>query len=89
MRDSKVTIPVLRLSGRYLVRPTVDPKSETRDDLTANLNQLNSAKQTALTNYLSDLPMIKGVDNRNFQTQGKGDLFNRYFTYFEFEITLR
>ena len=88
-RESKDIVPILRLTGRYLVRPTVDPKSESRDVLEENLNKLNSEKQTALTNYLADLPMIKEVGNRTFQIKEKGDLFNRYFTYFEFEIILR
>ena len=83
-----MAIPVLRLSGRYLVRPTVDPKTESQGDLRDNLIQLNSAKQTALTNYLSELTMIKEVRKKTFQTKDKGDLFNRYFTYFEFEIIL-
>ena len=87
-RNNAVAIPVLRLSGRYLVRPTVDPKTESQGDLRDNLIQLNSAKQTALTNYLSELTMIKEVRKKTFQTKDKGDLFNRYFTYFEFEIIL-
>ncbi len=87
-RNNALAIPVLRLSGRYLVRPTVDPKTESQGDLRDNLIQLNSAKQTALTNYLSELTMIKEVRKKTFQTKDKGDLFNRYFTYFEFEIIL-
>ena len=76
------------LSGRYLVRPTVNPKTASEAILEDNLIQLNSAKQKALTNYLSNLPIIKEVRKKKFQTKERGDLFNRYYVYFEFEIIL-
>ena len=79
---------VLILSGRYLVRPTVNPKTASEAILEDNLIQLNSAKQKALTNYLSSLSIIKEVRKKKFQTKERGDLFNRYYVYFEFEIIL-
>jgi type IV pilus assembly protein PilM len=79
---------VLILSGRYLVRPTVNPKTASESILEDNLIQLNSAKQKALTNYLSSLSIIKEVRKKKFQTKERGDLFNRYYVYFEFEIIL-
>jgi len=79
---------ILILSGRYLVRPTVDFKSASSELLADNLIQLNSAKQKALTNYLSTLSMIKEIRQKKFQTKEKGDLFNKYYVYFEFEIIL-
>jgi type IV pilus assembly protein PilM len=83
-----VSDSVLILSGRYLVRPTVNPKTASEAILEDNLIQLNSAKQKALTNYLSNLPIIKQVRKKKFQTKERGDLFNRYYVYFEFEILL-
>ena len=79
---------ILILSGRYLVRPTVNFKSASSELLADNLIQLNSAKQKALTNYLSTLSMIKEIRKKKFQTKEKGDLFNKYYVYFEFEIIL-
>lgn len=79
---------ILILSGRYLVRPTVNFKSASSELLADNLIQLNSAKQKALTNYLSSLSMIKEIRQKKFQTKEKGDLFNKYYVYFEFEIIL-
>jgi len=79
---------VLILSGRYLVRPTVNPKTASDSSLEDNLIQLNSDKQKALTTYLSGLPVIKEIRKKKFQTKEKGDLFNRYYVYFEFEIIL-
>ena len=79
---------ILILSGRYLVRPTVNVKTASSESLRDNLIQLNSAKQKALTNYLSTLPIIKEIRKKKFQTKEKGDLFNKYYVYFEFEIIL-
>ena len=79
---------ILILSGRYLVRPTVNVKTASSESLRDNLIQLNSAKQKALTNYLSTLSMIKEIRQKKFQTKEKGDLFNKYYVYFEFEIIL-
>jgi len=79
---------ILILSGRYLVRPTVNAKTASSESLRDNLIQLNSAKQKALTNYLSSLSMIKEIRQKKFQTKEKGDLFNKYYVYFEFEIIL-
>ena len=79
---------ILILSGRYLVRPTVNVKTASSETLRDNLIQLNSAKQKALTNYLSTLSMIKEIRQKKFQTKEKGDLFNKYYVYFEFEIIL-
>ncbi len=86
--NAKRTVPILMLSGRYLVRPTVNPKTVSKASLVDNLIQLNSSKQKALTDYLSKNPIIKEVRKKNFQTKEKGDLFNRYYVYFEFEIIL-
>jgi type IV pilus assembly protein PilM len=86
--NNKEVNSVLILSGRYLVRPTVNPKTANDASLEDNLIQLNSAKQKALTGYLSGLPAIKEVRKKKFQTKEKGDLFNRYYVYFEFEIIL-
>jgi hypothetical protein len=32
--------------------------------------------------------MIKEIRQKKFQTKEKGDLFNKYYVYFEFEIIL-
>ncbi len=49
-----------------------------------HLIELNSQKQEALTQYLEALPFIRKVDKKTFSIEGKGDLFKRYFTHFEY-----
>jgi len=86
-RSTQDSTPVLKLSGRYLVRPTVESNSD-KDALRDNLIELNQKKQRALTSHLKELPVIAELRSDVFKTSGKGDLENKYFTYFEFEIIL-
>ena len=86
-RSAQDSTPVLKLSGRYLVRPTVESSSD-KAALRDNLIELNQKKQRALTTHLEDLPIIAELRSDVFKTSGKGDLENKYFTYFEFEIIL-
>jgi hypothetical protein len=53
------------------------------------LIDLNSKKQQALTEHLQRNPFILKVDEKVFSIDGKGDLFNRYFTHFSYEFTLK
>jgi type IV pilus assembly protein PilM len=74
------------LSGRYLVRMT-ETFSESKNSQKRNhLIELNSQKQEALTQYLESLEFIKKVNKKTFSIVGEGDLFNRYFTHFEYEF---
>ncbi|MBT3637340.1 MAG: pilus assembly protein PilM [Opitutae bacterium] len=86
-RSTQDSTPVLKLSGRYLVRPTVESNSD-KAALRENLIELNQKKQRALTSHLKELPIIAELRSDVFKTSGKGDLENKYFTYFEFEIIL-
>ena len=75
----------LTLSGRYLVRPnTVNEDISLRDQLI----DLDREKKQSLTQYLNALPYINKIDRSSFSIEGKGDLFNRYFSHFEYEISL-
>ena len=86
-RSAQEPTPILKLSGRYLVRPTVDSSAD-KAQLSDNLIELNQKKQTALTKHLEDLPIIAELKSKKFQISDKGDLLNKYYTYFEFEIIL-
>ena len=77
----------LFISGRYLVRPNLDdsPDKNIRDILI----DLDRVKKEALTDYLSNTPHIHKIDRKSFSIEGKGDLFNRYFSHFEYDILLK
>jgi type IV pilus assembly protein PilM len=77
----------LFISGRYLVRPNLDgsPDKNIRDILI----DLDRVKKEALTDYLSYTPHIHKIERKSFSIEGKGDLFNRYFSHFEYDILLK
>ena len=72
------------LSGRYLIRITEGFTESQGAEKKNHLIELNSQKQEALTQYLESLPFIKKVEKKTFSIEGKGDLFKRYFTHFEY-----
>lgn len=74
------------LSGRYLIRATETFEEAETNQKRNHLIELNSQKQEALTQYLEALPFIKKVNKKTFSIEGKGDLFKRYFTHFEYEF---
>ena len=75
------------LSGRYLVRTKEEFSESDINEKRNHLIELNSKKQEALTQYLEALPFIKKVDKKKFSIEGKGDLFERYFTHFQYVFT--
>ena len=89
MQDKK-SVHKLTLTGRYLVRTAVPEDFDNEGDSTFRelLIDLNSKKQQALTERLQNNPFILKVDEKVFSTDGKGDLFKRYFTHFSYEFTL-
>ena len=77
----------LRLSGRYLVRATEEELLEDETEKRNTLIDLNSRKQEALTSYLEGISVVSKIDRKVFSIEGKGDLFGKYFTHFEYLIT--
>jgi len=78
---------VLVLNGRFLVR---DPENESNPEKKKNnLIQLNSARLNALTKSLERSDFAKNILNKESETEGRGDLFNRFYTYFHYEIELK
>ena len=69
------------------MRPNLDdsPDKNIRDILI----DLDRVKKEALTDYLSNTPHIHKIDRKSFSIEGKGDLFNRYFSHFEYDILLK
>ena len=77
----------LFISGRYLVRPNVNDSQD--KNIRDILIDLDRVKKEALTDYLSVTPHIHKIERKSFSIEGKGDLFNRYFSHFEYDILLK
>jgi type IV pilus assembly protein PilM len=88
-RNEKTSVHNFRLfiSGRYLVRPNVDDSTD--KNIRDILIDLDRVKKEALTDYLSNIPHIHKIERKSFSIEGKGDLFNRYFSHFEYDILLK
>lgn len=89
--EAKKSAYKLKLTGRYLVRTEAPEgiENEGESNFREVLIDLNSKKQQALTEHLQRNPFILKVDEKVFSIDGKGDLFNRYFTHFSYEFTLK
>ena len=57
-------------------------------NLRDTLIELDRLKKESLTEYLAKIPHIDKIERKTFSTEGKGDLFNRFFSHFEYEISL-
>lgn len=86
MEEAKNKIK-LELSGRYLVRASEEELSASDEEKRNTLIDLNSEKQEALTAYLNGVTVVEKIERKVFSIEGKGDLFGKYFTHFEYEIT--
>ena len=77
----------LFISGRYLVRPNVNDSQD--KNIRDILIDLVRVKKEALTDYVSITPQIHKIERKTFSIEGKGDLFNRYFSHCEYDILLK
>ena len=59
-------------------------ESEKRDALI----ELDRQKKENLTAYFENIPHIEKIIKKSFSIEGKGDLFNRNFSHFEYDILL-
>jgi hypothetical protein len=78
----------LKISGRYLVRIDDSEKPLKQEELMNALIDQNTLKQEEIIETISQLKIVRSISKKTFSIEGKGDLFNRYFTHFEFDILL-
>ena len=77
----------INLSGRYLVKASDDILSGPDAEKRNTLIDLNSKKQAALTTYINNISVVEKIDRKVFSIEGKGDLFGKYFTHFEYQVS--
>jgi len=77
----------IKLSGRYLVKASDDILSGLDAEKRNTLIDLNSKKQAALTTYINNISVVEKIDRKVFSIEGKGDLFGKYFTHFEYQVS--
>ena len=77
-----------RVSGRYLVKPDIQLYDLPEDDRKLALIEESGRIQESLTKAVSDIGQVVNVSKKTFSIEGKGDLYNRQFTHFEFDLEL-
>jgi len=100
-KQSLQVVRKLIINGRFLVRDANEtegadeennsPESESEPEVKSRdeLIELNRRRQAALTESLEKCAFVGEITEKKFETTGKGDLFNRFYTYFHYEINLR
>ena len=78
----------VKISGRYLVRLKETEKEMSKAQMMNLLIDQNTERQESLISTIKKLDIITAITKKSFSTEGKGDLFNRYFTHFHFELQL-
>jgi hypothetical protein len=78
----------VKISGRYLVRLKETEKEISKAQMMNLLIDQNTERQESLISTIKKLDIITAITKKSFSTEGKGDLFNRYFTHFHFELQL-
>jgi hypothetical protein len=78
---------LVNITGRYLVELHDVDKMDT-SSLRNNLIDSNSLIQETLIQGITNIPQVTSLSKMVFSTEGKGDLFKRYFTHFELELTI-
>ena len=79
----------LKISGRYLVRLNEEENEMDEAEKINILIDRNTARQEALIETIKNLKIIEEITKKSFSTEGKGDLFNRFFTHFDFELRIK
>ena len=58
------------------------------DNLRDTLIELDRLKKESLTEYLAKIPHIDKIERKTFFYRRKRRSFNRFFSHFEYEISL-
>ena len=86
VKNQQSNFLTVELQGRYLVSSTDEPNEKIDpNERREKLIDLNSIIQQNLTESLSKISMVQRLTKKSFSTDGKGDLFNRYYTHFEIQ----
>ncbi len=86
--DDKALHVLARISGRYLVKPNVQLHDLPEESRKLALIEESGQIQESLTKAVADIGQVLSVSKKTFSIEGRGDLYNRQFTHFEFDLRL-
>ena len=79
---------VLVFNGRFLVRET-NPEAAGGKPEKNRLTDLSIDRQKTLTDNLNQCAFVAKILTNDFAMEGQGDLYNRFYTHFHYEILLK
>jgi len=78
----------INLTGRYLVKANFKKSSSSSDERKLLLIEESGRMQEELTQAITGIKQVVKINKKVFSIEGKGDLYKRQFTHFEFELVL-
>ena len=78
----------INLTGRYLVKTNIKKSSSSTDERKLLLIEESGRIQEDLTQAIAGIKQVVKINKKVFSIEGKGDLYKRQFTHFEFELVL-
>jgi len=78
----------INLTGRYLVKANTVKSSSSTDERKLLLIEESGRMQEELTQAITGIKQVVKINKKVFSIEGKGDLYKRQFTHFEFELVL-
>jgi hypothetical protein len=78
----------INLTGRYLVKANTKKSSSSTDERKLLLIEESGRMQEELTQAITGIKQVVKINKKVFSIEGKGDLYKRQFTHFEFELVL-
>lgn len=78
----------INITGRYLVKPNTEKASSSSDERRLLLIEESGRRQEELTQAVIGIKQVAKISRKVFSIEGKGDLYNRQFTHFEFDLVL-
>lgn len=78
----------INLTGRYLVKANIKKSSSSSDERKLLLIEESGRMQEELTQAITGIKQVVKINKKVFSIEGKGDLYKRQFTHFEFELVL-
>jgi Tfp pilus assembly PilM family ATPase len=78
----------INLTGRYLVKPEIENAPSSSDERKLLLIEESGRRQEELTRAINEIEQVVKISRKVFSIEGKGDLYKRQFTHFEFDLVL-
>ena len=88
VKSGEIGTQNISLTGRYLVKANTKNSSSSKDEKKLLLIEESGRMQEELTQAIAGIKQVVKINKKVFSIEGKGDLYKRQFTHFDFELVL-